>query len=101
MYHPILDWRLAADTLELLIDGHPTPDRWVGVRDAAMRGIQNELGWSVIGVRITLMPCVRPATDTGSGPQRPVAKRLQLVVQTGANPGHVRFRDPQPERLDH
>jgi Domain of unknown function (DUF1998) len=48
MYHPILDWRLAADTLEVLLDGQTSRDRWSAVRDAAIRGVHRELGWSVI-----------------------------------------------------
>ena len=48
MFHPILDWRLAADTLDTLLTGTRPPDRWADVRAAAVRGVRNELGWELI-----------------------------------------------------
>src|SRR5262245_32898834 len=33
--------------------------------------------------------------------ERPVAERLHLLVQTGADPRDLRLRDPQTERLDY
>ena len=44
----MLDWRLAADALDTLLTGTRPPDRWAGVRAAAIRGVRNELGWEVI-----------------------------------------------------
>jgi ATP-dependent helicase YprA (DUF1998 family) len=47
-FHPLLDWRLAADTLEVLLHGAPTRDRWEGIRAAALRGVERDFGWKVV-----------------------------------------------------
>lgn len=47
-FHPLLDWRLAADTLEVLLHGAPTRDRWEGIRAAAIRGVERDFGWEVV-----------------------------------------------------
>jgi hypothetical protein len=44
-YHPLLDWRLAADTLELLRYGAPRRDRWVATRRAAIRAAIEAFEW--------------------------------------------------------
>jgi hypothetical protein len=60
MYHPILDWRLAADTLELILEGQLRSDRWQTLREAAMTAVRSDLTWQLIeGGR-------RPLLDTGS-----------------------------------
>src|SRR6266545_2673347 len=33
--------------------------------------------------------------------ERPVAERVDPLVETGADPRHLALRDPQPQRLDH
>jgi hypothetical protein len=78
MYHPILDWRLAADTLEVLLDGRPQTDRWPAVRDAAIRGVRRELGWSVIE------DGPRPVLDAGAG------KLVVLLHPLDAADAHLR-----------
>ena len=47
-FHPLLDWRLAADTLEVLLHGAPTHDRWEGIRAAALRGVERDFAWEVV-----------------------------------------------------
>ncbi len=60
-FHPILDWRLAADTLDLLIDGGITRDRWAGLRAAALKGVSQAFGWQVLDTGLV------PVIDTGQG----------------------------------
>jgi Lhr-like helicase len=60
-FHPILDWRLAADTLDLLLDGTIAHDRWAGVRAAALKGVSQSFGWQVLDTGPT------PVIDTGQG----------------------------------
>ena len=78
MYHPILDWRLAADTLEVLLDGQPGHDRWADVRAAAIRGVRRELGWTLIE------DGPRPILDAGSG------KLVCVLHPLDAADGHFR-----------
>ncbi len=58
-YHPLLDWRLAADALELLVHGSPQRDRWDAVRTRAVDKICKDFTWTVVE-RGT-----RPVLDTG------------------------------------
>jgi hypothetical protein len=44
-YHPLLDWRLAADTFELLRYGAPQRDRWERTRRAAILAAVNAFDW--------------------------------------------------------
>jgi hypothetical protein len=80
MYHTILNWRLAADTLEVLLDGQPQTDRWVAVRNAAIRGVRRELGWSLIE------DGPRPVLDAGGG------KLAVLLHPLDAADAHLRGR---------
>lgn len=59
-FHPILDWRLAADTLEVLAEGRLGRDRWDEVRNAAIRGVIHELGWEQLDD--APIPVLRTAT---------------------------------------
>jgi Lhr-like helicase len=47
-YHPLLDWRLAADTLEVLAHGVVRRDRWEIVRTRAVEKVAADFNWSVI-----------------------------------------------------
>lgn len=60
-FHPIIDWRLAADLLEVLIDGQLTTDRWAQIRTAAVAGVAADFGWTVIE------DGARPVIDCGDG----------------------------------
>jgi hypothetical protein len=60
-FHPILDWRLAADTLDLLRDGSIARDRWAGLRAAALKGVSQSFGWQVVDAG------PMPVIDTGQG----------------------------------
>jgi len=60
-YHPLLDWRLAADTLEVLVHGAVQRDRWDVVRSRAVDKVAADFGWQVIERG------QRPVLDTGSG----------------------------------
>jgi ATP-dependent helicase YprA (DUF1998 family) len=44
-YHPLLDWRLAADTLEVLRFGAPQRDRWTQTRQASIRAACEAFEW--------------------------------------------------------
>jgi hypothetical protein len=60
-FHPILDWRLAADVLDILLDGRLTRDRWAARRNAAVRGVTGDFEWTV------LEDGPKPIIDTGQG----------------------------------
>lgn len=66
-YHPILDWRLAADLLDILTTGQPRRDRWHDVRDIALdtmiRDFQHH-GWK------RLDPAGSPRPVIECGPDR-------------------------------
>ena len=47
-FHPILDWRLAADLFEILLDKRLSHDRWSAIREAAIRGVCEDFGWEII-----------------------------------------------------
>lgn len=44
-YHPLLDWRLAADALEILRYGSPQRDRWAGTRQQAVSAAVLAFDW--------------------------------------------------------
>ena len=44
-YHPLLDWRLAADTLEILRYGAPRRARWTATRTAAIIAAREAFDW--------------------------------------------------------
>lgn len=44
-YHPLLDWRLAADTFEILRYGGPRRDRWQRTRRAAIHAAEVAFEW--------------------------------------------------------
>jgi hypothetical protein len=52
-YHPLLDWRLAADTLEILRYGAPRHDRWRATRLAAIHAVEEAFEWT----------CANPEAD--------------------------------------
>lgn len=60
-YHPVLDWRLAADLLDILLAGAIARDRWAQIRDAAVRGVAGDFGWSIVDSG------ARPVLDTRRG----------------------------------
>jgi Helicase conserved C-terminal domain len=59
-YHPLLDWRLAADLLEVLVQGTIQRDRWDSVRTRAVDKVSQDFGWTV------LEHGQRPVLDTGN-----------------------------------
>jgi hypothetical protein len=61
-YHPILDWRLAADVLDILTTGAPTRDRFFAPLDRALAALGGDFGWSVLG-RDARGPIVQTHTD--------------------------------------
>jgi hypothetical protein len=72
-FHPIIDWRLAADLLEVLIDGQLTTDRWAQIRTAAVAGVAADFGWTVIE------DGARPVIDCGDGTRVVVVHPLDAV----------------------
>jgi ATP-dependent helicase YprA (DUF1998 family) len=84
-FHPILDWRLAADLLEVLTDGRPSTDRWAAIRDAAVRGVCDDFGWTVLDGGS------RPVLDCGDGTRVCVVHPLEAVdadLMTGVGTSH-------------
>jgi hypothetical protein len=81
-YHPLLDWRLAADTLEVLVHGAVQRDRWDIVRSRAVDKVAEDFNWRVVERG------QRPVLDTGAGlicvvhPLDPVDGQLVQGVQT-------------------
>ncbi len=95
-FHPVLDWRLAADLLELLLDGVVLHDRWAKIRRRALRAVVKDFsvaGWRMLDSEEDPMPVaehgpgrrfrvVHPladidaaligSLDTPHGPARPV-----------------------------
>jgi hypothetical protein len=47
-YHPLLDWRLAADLLEVLVHGAVQRDRWDVVRNRAVDKVAADFQWQVL-----------------------------------------------------
>jgi hypothetical protein len=45
-YHPLLDWRLAADAFEVMRDGAPKRDRWQQTRLADIRAAEEAFEWT-------------------------------------------------------
>lgn len=75
-YHPLLDWRLAADVLEVLVHGAPRADRWATVRTAAVAKVCKDFGWTdldpgadrpVLDASGTLICVVHPLDDVDAG----------------------------------
>ena len=60
-FHPILDWRLAADTLDILLDGQVHHDRWKDIRAAALTGVTQAFQWTILDNGPV------PVIDTGQG----------------------------------
>ena len=85
-YHPLLDWRLAADLLEVLVYGQVQSDRWDTVRTRAVDKVCQDFSWTVIERG------QRPVLDTGSGlicvvhPLDPVDGELGAGVSTQHGP---------------
>jgi Lhr-like helicase len=61
-YHPLLDWRLAADTLEVLVHGTRQRDRWHTVRTRAVTKVCQDFGWTELDPGAPL-----PVLDAGGG----------------------------------
>jgi Lhr-like helicase len=59
-YHPLLDWRLAADCLDVLVRGGIQTDRWDVVRDRAVDKVAADFNWNVVERG------ERPVLDTGT-----------------------------------
>jgi Lhr-like helicase len=72
-FHPILDWRLAADLLEVLMDGRLSADRWADIRDAAVRGVTRDFGWTPLSAG------VRPVIDCGDGTRLVIVHPLDAI----------------------
>ena len=72
-FHPILDWRLAADLLEILVDGKVSRDRWKALRAAAVVGVGDDFGWKV------LEGGARPVLDCGDGRRVVIVHPLDAV----------------------
>ena len=85
-FHPILDWRLAADVLDILLDGRLTADRWAARRDAAVRGVTDDFDWTVLDAG------PQPVIDTDQGlivivhPLAPVDGHLAAGMPTAHGP---------------
>jgi Lhr-like helicase len=85
-YHPLLDWRLAADALEILVHGAVQRDRWDVVRTRAVDKVADDFTWRVVERG------PRPVLDTGSGlicvvhPLDPVDGQLDRGVDTRHGP---------------
>lgn len=50
-FHPVLDWRLAIDLLDVLLDGSPAHDRWINVRRRALTAVCRDFeraGWVMV-----------------------------------------------------
>jgi ATP-dependent helicase YprA (DUF1998 family) len=47
-YHPWLDWRLAADTLEIVVHGRLSVDRWAATRESAIAAVARDFDWQLI-----------------------------------------------------
>jgi hypothetical protein len=60
-YHPLLDWRLAADALEAIVHDGIERDRWDTVRTRAVHKVCEDFEWTV------LEDGRRPVLDTGKG----------------------------------
>jgi Lhr-like helicase len=61
-YHPLLDWRLAADTFEILRYGAPHRDRWERSRRAAIRAAEVAFEWRCLDI-----DAPEPVLDTDRG----------------------------------
>jgi Lhr-like helicase len=86
-YHPLLDWRLAADLLEVLVHGTPQRDRWDTVRTRAVDKVCDDFTWTVIEHG------TRPVLDTGPNglicvvhPLDPVDNQLTDGIATAHGP---------------
>lgn len=85
-YHPLLDWRLAADTLEILVHGAVQRDRWDLVRTRAVDKVADDFAWTIVERG------PRPVLDTNSGlicvvhPLEPVDGQLDQGVATQNGP---------------
>lgn len=79
-YHPILDWRLAADLLDVLTCGQPQRDRWQDMRDVALdtmiRDFQHH-GWK----RLDPAGSPRPVIEYGPDRRFVVCHPLENVDQ--------------------
>jgi hypothetical protein len=47
-YHPLLDWRLAADAFEILTLGGPSRNRWEHLLAAATSSVADDFGWTIL-----------------------------------------------------
>lgn len=86
-YHPLLDWRLAADVLELLLHGKIGRDRWEVVRTRAVEKVCEDFSWTV------LEEGPRPVLDASNGklvcvvhPLAPIDAGLREGVNTDHGP---------------
>lgn len=60
-FHPLLDWRLAADLIDLVLDGSFRTDRWEQVRARALRGAVTDFaaaGWRLLSSEMAAAPVV-------------------------------------------
>jgi hypothetical protein len=53
-YHPLLDWRLAADVLDVVRYGEPRTDRWAATRLQAIRAVVDAFDWRCDDVNATV-----------------------------------------------
>src|SRR5579875_991714 len=60
-YHPLLDWRLAADAMEIARYGAPRLDRWSTTRVQSVRAVVETFGWTCDDPEVP-----EPLIDTGS-----------------------------------
>jgi hypothetical protein len=85
-YHPLLDWRLASDLLEVLAHGAVQRDRWDVVRGRAVDKVCEDFAWTVVERGR------RPVLDTGVGlvcvvhPLDPIDNDLDTGVPTQHGP---------------
>lgn len=84
-YHPILDWRLAADTFEILTTGAPQRDRWGDILARAAQAVARDFDWQL------LEHGVEPLVRTHDGRLLIVVHPLRALdgqIQTGVLTGH-------------
>jgi hypothetical protein len=72
-FHPILDWRLAADLLDVLSTGALAKNRWAEITSAAVRGVCEDFEWKV------LEDGENPVLDTNDGSRITIVHPLAAV----------------------
>jgi hypothetical protein len=98
-YHPLLDWRLAADAVEIVREGAPRVDRWAATRERTVRAAMEAFGWQcadptaaepVIDTAIGLpLRVAHPLADHDQGMAGSAPERICDVFNLNRRPGEV------------